>query len=107
MNRAVRRDLRIRKGSEILKTKQTGRKIHTKNFIVFKAQGPGETPRMAAVVSRKVGNSPTRSRVKRLLRECFRLNTPPAGDFVIIARPNFTGMKLKDVEEELVKIFKD
>lgn len=55
-------------------------------------------------VSKKVGNSPQRSRVKRVLREWFRHHrhdlAAPA-DLVFIARPGAPELSLGDVEQEL------
>ncbi len=55
-------------------------------------------------VSKKVGNSPKRSRVKRVLREWFRhhhhdLAEPT--DLVLIARAGAPELSLSDVESEL------
>jgi ribonuclease P protein component len=54
---------------------------------------PG-TGRLGVTVSRKVGGSVARNRVKRWLRECFRRARPrfPAAlDLVIVARPGAAG----------------
>ena len=55
-------------------------------------------------VSKKVGNSPKRSRVKRVLREWFRHHhhdlAAPA-DLVLIARAGAPELSLSDVEQEL------
>lgn len=60
--------------------------------------------RVGLTVSKKVGNSPQRSRVKRLLREWYRLNRHDLlanWDLVIIARPGAATLKLQDVDREL------
>ncbi len=70
------------------------------------ARGPGQLDhgRVGLTVSKKVGNSPQRSRVKRLLREWYRLNRHGLlqnWDLVIIARPGAATLKLQDVDREL------
>ncbi len=54
-----------------------------------------KTPRLGLVVSRKVGGSVERNRIKRCVRECFRSKTTDAlagRDLVVIARPSLTSL---------------
>jgi ribonuclease P protein component len=54
---------------------------------------PNETshPRLGITIGRKVGTAPRRNRIKRMLRESFRLlqhDLPAAHDLVVVVRPH-------------------
>jgi ribonuclease P protein component len=51
-----------------------GKKIQNRLFIIFYTPGRQSSSRLGITVARKVGNAVTRNRVKRLVREYYRLN---------------------------------
>lgn len=60
-------------------------------------------------VSKKVGKSVIRSRVKRLIKESYRLNNSDLKcgyDFVFVARTSLKDKKYKDVETAMINLFK-
>ncbi|MDB4942902.1 MAG: Ribonuclease protein component [Labilithrix sp.] len=73
----------------------------------FPGTGAGEgstrSARLGLVVTKKIGSSPMRSRVKRLCRECFRLwpdLVPDGIDLVVIARDGAAELGLAQVRSE-------
>ena len=57
-------------------------------------------PRLGISIGRRVGTAPKRNRIKRLLRESFRLlqhDLPRGYDFVIVVRPH-TPLMLADYQ---------
>jgi ribonuclease P protein component len=64
-------------------------------------------PRLGITVGRKVGSAVRRNRVKRRVREFFRIHREelqPAHDLVVIARPGADRLSFKDVESELAHV---
>ncbi|QQE12626.1 ribonuclease P protein component [Planctomycetota bacterium] len=73
---------------------------------------PNDLPhnRLGLSVSRKVGNAIKRSRIKRLLRESYRLTQhqqPTAYDIVIVVRPHAPFLSLTDYQTHLLAALKD
>lgn len=80
---------RIRNKRDFLTVYQQGVRSHSKNFTLIAYRNPSGKRRLGITVGKKVGNAVKRSRIKRLLREFFRLHKEqfsPAQDFVILAK---------------------
>lgn len=70
-----------------------GIKTVCKDFVLIASKTPREdqTSRLGLIVSRKVGGSVERNRIKRCVRESFRAGSVLTGrDLVVIARPSLT-----------------
>jgi len=65
---------RILKRSEFLKLSFLGKKTQNSHFTAIFSPGRCQRTRLGVTVARKVGNAPTRNRIKRFSREYFRLN---------------------------------
>ncbi|MBF0214367.1 MAG: ribonuclease P protein component [Magnetococcales bacterium] len=96
MIQAAPEDFRFPKSARLLTSREfqrvssQGRRTTSRLFILLTRDGQSEPTRIGITVSRKVGNAVHRSRVKRIIRETFRLQRPklkPGLECVIIAKP--------------------
>ena len=104
--RTLGRSQRLKQGRDFLRLKQAGRRIAQGCLIANWQELPsGTTARVGVVVSRKVGKAVQRSRVRRLLRETFRLHQAELAhpvDLVLVARPSIANKALADVERDFL-----
>jgi ribonuclease P protein component len=99
---------RLRRRSEFSALFQSGKRIHSEYLTVILSTNSSGMRRLGLVVGKKVGKAAVRrNRMKRLLREFFRLNKhrlPASQDILIVARKNFSFMKYRDLCSELEKV---
>jgi len=78
--------------------------VQTKSFTIVWTENAGKGARIGIVASRKVGNAVTRNRIKRCIREFFRLYRglmTRCEDIVVIVRPKTRIRGYAEAEEEL------
>jgi len=81
-----------------------GQRASTAHYVLLVAprEAPGRS-RLGVVVTKKIGNAVARNRVKRVVRECFRLwpdLVPDDIDLVVIAKEGAPELGLAAVRAE-------
>ena len=99
---------RILKRHEYMALAKSGRRIQNENFIAVFASGRHDRPRLGITVTKKVGQAVKRNRIKRLVREFFRLNRQfisGAWDINIIAKNQIADITSEQAYRSLHNIF--
>jgi ribonuclease P protein component len=104
-----RKEERIRRRADFQRISREGTKFQTPHFRVSILQNRLPHRRLGITVGRKVGRAVQRNRLKRRIREFFRLNRgvlPERADLVITAREGAAGLNDWQLSEELKGLFK-
>ena len=101
---------RLLNRKDFVNLNRLGKRRHAPHFtVIFKESGLGTT-RLGITATKEVGNSAQRNRIKRLIREFYRLNKahfPQGYDIVITAKKGAHGLNLWKTKEELGEIILD
>lgn len=104
LDHSFTKEERLLKRVEFLAVTEGGKKLHTRSFIVFVRPNKLGLSRIGITVTKKVGSSVVRNRIKRVVREFFRLNKAlieTGIDIVVIAKREAVGKGLRDISLEL------
>lgn len=95
---------RLLKSKDFALVKKDGKRITVNNLIIFLKTNDIGIRRLGLAVSSKVGGAVKRNRIKRILREIFRLNKevfPASNDIFISVRQGFNPKWFKEIEKEI------
>ena len=99
-----KKEERILKRTEFINLNLHGKRFYTKNFAVILKQNRRDITRLGINVSKRVGDSVKRNRIKRMIREFFRQNKqqiPKGYDIMIVALEHGDKPSFLKVNEEL------
>jgi ribonuclease P protein component len=83
----------LRKNREFDRVYRTGKRLHGKGFSLIWSDNTLPWNRLGISVRKKTGRAVDRNRIKRIIREAFRLHRqdfPSRSDIVITVRPGFS-----------------
>jgi ribonuclease P protein component len=95
---------RLLNPEDFVKVNRSGRREQTRHFTVVYTENGLGISRLGITAGRKTGNAVARNRIKRLIREFFRLHKgdlPQGHDILIVARKGAGRLDYREVEEEL------
>lgn len=100
---------RLTKSSDFLDVFKHGKKMVGPVFVCYVLRRKGQGRKLGFAVSRKVGGAVTRNRVKRYIREIYRVNRQHLVDdfsVVVVARPACAALDYPQCSEALTALFR-
>lgn len=106
---------RLRKNQEFRTVYRRGRSWASKTLVIYKMKNSNNVKdgvaynRIGISVSKKIGGSVVRSRVKRLIHEAARLSQDETGkgyDLVFVARNSIVGRTFQEVQSSVRYLYR-
>lgn len=109
MDQSFGKHERVRKRKDYARVYQKGGRLYSQNFLVLLLPNAQGVRRLGITAGKRIGNSVKRNRIKRLLREFFRLHKdsfPAGSDIVITVRRDVSASSFRDISLELENLLK-
>ena len=99
---------RLKKKKEFNFIYKKGQVAHSHSFLIHYVRAYKPYAQIGISVSKQVGNSVVRSRVKRIISEACRLNIEKfvVKNYVITAKEAIVDKKSNEIEQELLRVLK-
>jgi ribonuclease P protein component len=97
----------LRKGREFEKVYRKGRRCRSEGYSLIYCPNELGYNRIGISIHRKVKGAVKRNRIKRIIRESFRLQRalyPEHADIVFAVRPDFSLQSLADITSSVEKL---
>lgn len=105
----MKKSLRLTKNLEYKRVYRSGRRWSSPFFTMYIKKNHLGHSRLGVSVSKKVGKSVVRNKVKRRVKEAFRKNIgniSKGNDIVISAKPPVVNLNFDRIEQELKSLFR-
>lgn len=97
----------LKKNEDFRSVYEKGKSCATRILVMYVKPNDTDRSRIGISVSKKVGNSVVRHRIKRLIRESFRTaeaQFTPGCDIVVVARPAAKGTDYHTISQAVMKL---
>ena len=87
---------------------KTGKRVTFPNYILFLQKNEHDFHRLGIVVKKEVGPATLRNRIKRYIREFFRLHKSQIKgslDMIFLVKKGCSPIRYQEVEKELIRFF--
>lgn len=106
----MKKKFRIKKNKEFQTVFKQGKSWANRQFIIYVLKNPEQPKfRIGLSVSKKIGNSVMRNRIKRCIRQAFfelKDQISVGQDYVIIARKPASEMDFHEIKNSLIHLLK-
>ncbi|MGH9405778.1 MAG: ribonuclease P protein component [Terriglobia bacterium] len=102
------KSLRLLRRPEYRRVYEEGRRRSARVCTIFYRSNGLPRTRLGITVPKAIGNAVTRNRIRRRLREVFRLNQPaiaPGWDIVLNPRPAVADLPFPALTREVLRLF--
>ncbi|HLR21681.1 MAG TPA: ribonuclease P protein component [Tissierellaceae bacterium] len=100
---------RLRKNIEFRKIYDHGKNYWNRNLVLYVKRNKLKKTRVGYTITKKVGNAVTRNRLRRRMKEIYRLNysdIKEGYDLIFICKKNTVNLSYKELESSMVHIMK-
>jgi ribonuclease P protein component len=104
---SFRKNDRITQPQDFRRVMKLGRRLPSRNFLLFIQKNEGAFHRLGIVVKKEIGPATYRNRMKRYVREFFRLHKHQikgSYDIILMVKKGCTANRYREAEEELRRL---
>lgn len=99
----------LKNNQDFKKIYKTGKNYWNRNLILYVRKNDQEVNRVGYSITKKVGNSVIRNKIRRRMKEIYRLNLlnlDEGYDLIFIPKKNVTEISYRELESAMLHIIK-